>query len=501
MAHELSPAVERAADAAVESARRHGAEAVRLTDWLLGLIADDEGKPATLLARVGADPEAVRTALTTRTEWVHPPAPPAQVLFNAGREKAVALRADPTLTTEFVLLAVLEADPRFREQLAAVGVRVADLEALLSIGHHAVPVDSDPGPTFTITEPTEQADAGRVVDANLNRAREALRVLEDYCRFVLNDRVLTEQVKEMRHELAAATAAVPAGVLLAARDTPGDVGTTVTTSGEYDRACPAQVAAVNLKRLQEALRSVEEYGKVFGEWLGRQAETIRYRAYMLERAVVRGTDARERLADARLYVLLTGSQCVAALDWTIAEAAAGGVRVFQLREKTLSDRELLERARNVRRWTREAGTLFIVNDRPDIARLAEADGVHLGQDDLPVAAARRIVGPDALVGVSTHTPEQVRRAVLDGADYLGVGPTFPSRTKSFDHFPGLDFVRSAVAETSLPAFALGGISLANVRQVIEAGATRVAVSAAIAQADDPATVARQLRLLLANAEC
>jgi thiamine-phosphate pyrophosphorylase len=495
MAHELSPAVERAADAAAESASRHGAGAVRLTDWLFGLIADDEGKPATLLARVGADPEAVRAALDSRTDWVHPPAPPAQVLFNSGREKAIALRADPTLTTEFVLLAVLEADPRFREQLAAVGVRVAALEALLAAGHQAAPADADPGPTFDVSEPTEWADAGRVVDANLNRAREALRVVEDYCRFVLNDRALTEQVKDMRHELAAA-AALHAGGLLTARDTPGDVGTTVSTSGEYERASPVQVAAVNLKRLQEALRSVEEYGKVFGEGLGRRAEAVRYRAYTLERAVVRGTEARARLADARLYVLLTGSQCAAALDWTIAAAASGGAQVFQLREKTLSDRELLERARNVRRWTREAGTLFIVNDRPDVARLAEADGVHLGQDDLRVADARRVVGPDALIGVSTHTPEQVRRAVLDGADYLGVGPTFQSRTKSFDHFPGLDFVRFTAAETSLPAFALGGITLANVSQVIEAGARRVAVSAAVARADDPATVARQFRSAL-----
>ncbi|HET6575646.1 MAG TPA: thiamine phosphate synthase [Fimbriiglobus sp.] len=500
MAHELSPAVERAAEAAVESARRHGAEAVRLTDWLLGLIADDEGKPATLLARTGADVEAVRAALSARTDWTHPPAPPAQSLFTTGREKAIALRADPTLTTEFVLLAVLEADPRFRDQLAAVGVRVAALEALLLAGHHAAPADTDPGPTFTVNEPTEQHDAGRVVDANLNRAREALRVLEDYCRFVLNDRVLTEQVKEMRHELAAVAASLPSGVLLAARDTPGDVGTSVTTPGEYDRASPARVAAVNLKRLQEALRSIEEYGKVFGEGLGRRAEAVRYRTYTLERAVVRGADARARLADARLYVLLTGSQCAAALNWTIAEAAAGGAQVFQLREKTLSDRELLERARSVRRWTREAGTLFVVNDRPDIARLSEADGVHLGQDDLPVSAARRVVGPDALIGVSTHTPEQVRRAVLDGADYLGVGPTFPSQTKSFDHLPGLDFVRFTSAETSLPTFALGGISPANVSQVVEAGAKRIAVSAAIACADDPAMVARQLRLVLANPE-
>jgi thiamine-phosphate pyrophosphorylase len=253
---------------------------------------------------------------------------------------------------------------------------------------------------------------------------------------------------------------------------------------------------VNLRRLQEALRSVEEYGKVFGEGLSRRAEAIRYRSYTLERAVVRGAVVRARLADARLYVLLTGSQCAAALDWTIAEAATGGAQVFQLREKSLSDRELLDRARNVRRWTREVGALFIVNDRPDVARLSEADGVHLGQDDLRVADARRVVGTDALIGVSTHSPEQVRRAVLDGADYMGVGPTFPSQTKSFDHFPGLDLVRFAAAETSLPTFALGGIGLANVRQVVEAGATRVAVSAAVARADDPEAVARQLRSAL-----
>src|SRR5205085_7136644 len=124
-----------------------------------------------------------------------------------------------------------------------------------------------------------------------------------------------------------------------------------------------------------------------------------------------GADARERLADARLYVLLSAGGCRAALDWTIAEAADGGAQVFQLREKQLGDRELLERARDVRRWTRKAGVLFIVNDRPDVARLAEADGVHLGQDDLPVREARRVLGPVALVGVSTHTIEQVRHAV------------------------------------------------------------------------------------------
>src|SRR5204862_4332083 len=129
-----------------------------------------------------------------------------------------------------------------------------------------------------------------------------------------------------------------------------------------------------------------------------------------------------------------------ALDWTIREAAAGGADVFQLREKSLTDRDLLERARDVRRWTRETGTLFIVNDRPDIARLVEADGVHLGQDDMSVKEARRILGPQAIIGVSTHSLRDLRRAIEDGASYLGVGPTFPSGTKEFDQFAGLEFI-------------------------------------------------------------
>ncbi len=493
MGHEVSPAVERAREAAEESARRRGAESPRLADWLVGLLADDEGKPAILLARVGVDPGTVRETLAATRE-PEPPAPPAALLYSAGRDRAVALRGDPTLTTEFVLLAVLEADPDFKELLASMGVRAAAVAALLDAGHFVRPAE-EPGPAFAVTEPTELADAGRVVDANLNRAREALRVVEDYCRFVLNDHTLTEEAKGMRHDLAAAASLLSAGALLAARDTPGDVGTTVTSGREYDRRSPAEVAAVNLKRLQEALRSVEEYGKVFGPEFGRRIEAVRYRAYTLERAVVTGAGARSRLADAKLYVLLTGSQCAAALDWTIAEAAAGGAQVFQLREKSLTDRELLERAGNVRRWTRAAGALFIVNDRPDIARLVEADGVHLGQDDMPVAAARRIVGPDALIGVSTHTLGQLRRAVLDGADYVGVGPAFPSKTKSFEHFPGLPFVREA-AETSLPAFVLGGIDLSTISQVVAAGAKRVAVSSVIAQADDPQAIARALRTAL-----
>jgi thiamine-phosphate pyrophosphorylase len=302
----------------------------------------------------------------------------------------------------------------------------------------------------------------------------------------------------LRHDLAAALAPIPPGYLLVARDTTGDVGTALSTESEQQRVSLADVARVNWKRLQEALRSLEEFGKLHGAELGRALEQIRYRSYTLEGALLLGAVARRYLADTSLYVLLSGSTCSGSLEWTIAEAAAGGAPVIQLREKALSDRDLLQRASQVRRWTRRAGVLFIVNDRPDIARLVEADGVHLGQNDLPVREARRILGPDALIGVSTHTIEQVRRAVLDGASYLGIGPTFPSRTKDFAAMAGLEFVRQASAETTLPQFALGGINAGNVGAVIEAGAKRVAVSHAISQSEDPHAVAAQLRLALSG---
>jgi thiamine-phosphate pyrophosphorylase len=137
-----------------------------------------------------------------------------------------------------------------------------------------------------------------------------------------------------------------------------------------------------------------------------------------------------------------------------------------------------------------------MNDRPDITRLVEADGVHLGQDDMPVQEARRILGSEALIGVSTHDLDQVRQAVRDGASYIGIGPVFPSQTKQFEEFPSLEFVRQANAESVLPAFALGGITLDNVGEVLAAGAKRIAVSSPICRADEPQPVAAAFRRIL-----
>jgi thiamine-phosphate pyrophosphorylase len=487
-----SPAVERAASAAREWAARNADLAPRYSHWLLGLLDEDEGRPAALLERWGVALPAVRDCLA-EVQALSVFAPAEHELFDLAQDWSLALRGEPNLTTDFVFLAALAADRVVAERLEVHGVAVNRFEeALRSVTREETELGFD-GVAFQVEDPPEQLEAARIVDANGNRAREALRVLDDYARFALNDATLARAIKELRHELAQVGQRLPAALLLAARDTPGDVGTEITAGSEYERHSPGSVALVNLKRLQEALRSLEEYGKILSPEYGRAVERIRYASYNLERPLQRVGNLRERLNRARLYVLLTGSQCPAALDWTIAEAAQGGVDIVQMREKTLTDRELLDRGRRMREWTRKADVLFIVNDRPDLAKLVGADGVHLGQDDLPVAAARKILGPEPLIGVSTHDLEQVRRAVQDGADYLGVGPTFPSETKSFDRFPGLEFVQAAMAETSLPAFALGGISAANVERVLAAGATRIAVSSAIARAEEPQAAAQQLR--------
>ncbi len=498
MRYEPTPALAVALERAGGYARRAGAAAVAPLHLLLGLLGDDEGQPAELLAAAGVSRPRLREQLGLIDDAPIDPVPlPLQDatrrILGRARELAALHSAEGTLSSDEVLIALVEQDTAVREQLAAIGL---DADRLL--GHFA-----PHGPLLVLDEPldlrppAEEVDAGRVLDAAANRAREGLRVLEDHARFVRNDPLLTGRLKQMRHDLAAALEQLPAGLLLAARDTTHDVGTGLTTEREGQRESLAAVVQANAKRLQEALRSLEEFGKTFSADFARQIERLRYESYTLERALFAEPEARARLAEAKLYVLVTESLCRRSVPGTVREACEGGAQVIQLREKTIDDRRLLELAREVRRITRDCGALFIVNDRPDIAALAEADGVHLGQDDLPVYDARRIVGPAGLIGVSTHDVEQLRRAVLAGASYVGVGPTFPSRTKDFAALAGLEFVRQATDETSLPAFVLGGVALENVAAVRAAGGRRIAVSHAVCAADDPRRAAAALRAALA----
>lgn len=333
----------------------------------------------------------------------------------------------------------------------------------------------------------------RIIDAAANRAGEGLRVVEDYLRFALDDRHLTSLAKQLRHDLAATLARIPAADRHAARDTLGDIGTELATSGESSRADLPAVAAAGFQRLQQALRSLEEFSKLIDPRAAAAFEALRYRSYTLERAADIAAESVVRLADARLYLLLDGRESLAAFHSLSRAVIAAGVDVIQLREKQLDDRQLLERAHALREATAGTKTLFVMNDRPDLALLARADGVHVGQDELSVKDVRSIVGTRLLVGVSTHSLDQARQAVLAGANYLGVGPTFPSTTKDFSEVKGLSLLRAVAADIKLPAFAIGGITGDNLADVLGAGMTRVAISGAVLSAADPAAAIRRLR--------
>lgn len=484
MALEPTPAVVRALQAAHLLARASGSEVVETGHLLRGLLQEEEGRAASLLREAGLDVSAYHPPAVL-TEDESPPLPlqpAARSILSEARGLAHELFGESELASEALLLALLRGDTSLRAVLEQHGLHFERLEEVLLAGLGPPLALDEP---LRLADPDEEIDVARILDACGNRAREGLRVLEDYVRFVLDDTFLSGALKQLRHDLTAALARLAPELLLASRETQHDVGTTLRTTAEEERSSLREVVTANLKRLQEALRSLEEYGKILDAGLGRDLEQIRYRAYTLERALVLGSSARQRLQGALLQVLVSGTRGLDALHTTIAEAAAGGAHIIQLRAKDVTDRELLERARQARRSTRAAHVLFIVNDRPDIARLVEADGVHLGQDDLPVREARKLLGPEALIGVSTHNLRQVRQAILDGASYLGVGPTFPSSTKTFAEFPGTDFVRLALAETSLPAFVIGGITTATIAEAVAAGARRVAVGAAVADADDP----------------
>ena len=508
---------------------------------LLGLLSEPECRAAAMLTRVGVDISVVRKQWTALMH--NGPSEEGCVRrklfssdlvcsFQLASERLACLPQPLELTTEHILLGLTAADHDVAVWLRRQGIDPDSLAAEIR-NLHCFPAEDESCRELDASDEFMGATAGlsssdfreyppctagqassgtlfqravssgtsaqtsmihslRVIDAAANRAREGLRVIEDYARLILDDRHLTRLCKQMRHDLADCLAAVSMDRRLAARETQADVGTTLNVPTEGRRENPRDVLRANFARLQEALRSLEEFGKLFDAGSAAAAKQLRYSAYTLERAVGITGRSIERLAAARLYVLLDGRRSPEEFERLARSLIEAGADILQLRDKRLGDRELLARGRLLVAATRGSGTLAIVNDRPDLAALAGADGVHVGQEEVSVKDARRIVGPDALVGASTHSIEQARQAVLDGADYIGVGPVFPSDTKRFERYPGVELLRTVAAEIRLPAYAIGGINRSNIAEVLAAGAARVAVGSAITSADDPPRAAKEL---------
>lgn len=318
----------------------------------------------------------------------------------------------------------------------------------------------------------------RIIDANLNRATEGLRVIEEIARFILSDAELSARLKTIRHELQKFFD-VEYDNLLDSRDTLNDVGCNIINPDKKESL--DSIFKANFKRVEEAFRVLNQYASL--------DDSYRYRIYTIEKEMwskLKLDYKKIFLNDKKLY-LVTNSDNFESdeifLD-RVALSIKSGVDIVQLREKNTTSKRFIYLAQRIRELTSHFGAAFIVNDRVDIAKISNADGVHLGQDDIPVSYAREILGDNAIIGVSTHCPEHAKKAITDGADYIGVGPVFKTPTKPSKDPVGLEYVKWAADNVNIPFFAIGSIDTANIKEVVEAGAKRVAVIRAIMYADD-----------------
>lgn len=328
------------------------------------------------------------------------------------------------------------------------------------------------------------ADAAvyRILDANLDRAREGLRVIEEWCRFGLNNSAQTEQIKHLRQTLAQ----WHTPELRLCRDTPGDPGTALTHPQEAERTSVTAVLQANFCRVQEALRALEEYGKLYRDDLALGSKDMRYRVYALESEIL-GGHRLQRLRQGLTYLVTSPSDRLLPI---VEAALQGGIALVQYRDKDTDDHLRLELAQKLKDLCHRYGALFLINDRVDLALAVEADGVHLGQTDLPTVTARQLLGSQRIIGRSTTNPDEMQRAIAEGADYIGVGPVYATPTKPGKAAAGLDYVRYAAEHATVPWYAIGGINTENLSDVLQAGAERVAVVRALIEAENPTLIAQ-----------
>jgi thiamine-phosphate pyrophosphorylase len=313
---------------------------------------------------------------------------------------------------------------------------------------------------------------------------------------VLNDSVLTQQLKNMRHELLRSDWSLQQQ-LLEARNAADDVGINIEAVGEEKQRELQILAVANARRVQESLRTIEELAKLPEAATRLDSERFkqaRFNLYSMEQELLSRLlrhDKTKRLCG--LYAIidtqaLKGRSHIEAAT----QAIRGGARVVQLRDKLLSKKELLPIAQELRKLCVEHTVLFIMNDYLDLALASDADGLHLGQDDLPIKVARKLLPMGKILGCSTKTVDQAVAAQAEGADYIAVGSIYPTSSKETAKVVGLGRLREIRQQVNLPLVAIGGINKDNVREVVTAGADSVAIISAILQAENIEAAARQI---------
>ncbi len=337
----------------------------------------------------------------------------------------------------------------------------------------------------------------RILDANINRCAEGLRVLEDIARFRFNAAAVSADLRRMRHQIRQVFKGQETG-LIHCRNAKKDVGRSISAAQTTDqRRDLTDTVLSNFKRVQEALRTLEEILKTRGDYAGgKQMETWRFDVYTLETDFF---NLFKKQLPKGIYGILGEKFSRGKTNIQVArQMVDAGIDVLQYREKPMDKtrRQMFEECRAIRKITWDANVPFIVNDDVDLALMVGADGIHQGQDDLPIDQIRRIA-PDMMIGCSTHSPAQAAQAVADGADYIGVGPIFTTRTKAdVCDAVGLGYLEHVVARNDIPFVAIGGIKLNNIQEVISKGASTICLVTEIIGAEDIGQTIRKLKQIL-----
>lgn len=334
-------------------------------------------------------------------------------------------------------------------------------------------------------------DMYRIIDANINRVSEGLRVIEDIQRFVFNNGIMASSIRGLRHEVRKSFSC---DELLYFRQSTEDVGLKASQNSRLDQKESIQSLLLsNFKRAEEGLRSIEESLKIMGYYTQSKVyETIRFELYDMEKKVL----LKERFPVTDIYAILGEAFSKGKSNIQVTEELIeSGVKIIQYREKLKSKKEIYEECKIIRQLTKESDVTFIINDHISIAMMVKADGIHIGQDDLPIEDVRRIA-PHMIIGLSTHNKDQAKQAVEKGADYIGVGPIFKTTTKqNIEKSDGLDYLKWVKENIDLPYVAIGGIKENNVSQVKDNGGYCFAMISELTGADDLSKKIKSIRSL------
>ncbi len=340
---------------------------------------------------------------------------------------------------------------------------------------------------MSFTHKTNQ-DVAQLIDANLDRAREGLRVIEDWSRFGLNNKDFVIILKDWRQQLGQHHYEF----YKKARSTINDKGAGLKHPAQSNRIQPKEIVAANFARVQEALRVLEEFTRKTHPELSTISADIRYKIYDLEIDILKASNNKINLDKLNNCKLCLITKPHPKLLNTVSLALKAGVKMIQFRCKEGTDLDNLRIAKEIASLCKINDSLFIVNDRIDIAIASKADGIHLGQEDIPIEIARELIGPEKIIGLSAHSLKQIESAEKEPCDYLGVGPIYKTPSKKDKKSIGTDSLKKITSQIHIPWFAIGGINKINISEVNRLGAKKIALINAIMNAEDPYKASKEL---------